>query len=192
MTVFAMAGKMPPRPSSPFSRGLIKLTAALIARSLAERGNIGSTLRSTLSMLRNISPQAEPVGLTKYFFTSFASSTNSSAILIFFGFSACGFSVIKTRSGTKTVRDQYETLPRWNGNQLGSKVISTGITGTARHGTCPKSAKVIRVKTFALAAPPFSKMAARALTICGASGESPASLSAKYAFTLALILKSPS
>ena len=34
-----------------------------------------------------------------------------------------------------TVRAQYEILSRWNGNQRGSSMISTGITGTARQGT---------------------------------------------------------
>ncbi len=36
-----------------------------------------------------------------------------------------------------TVRLQYEILSRWNGNHFGSSMISTGITGTARHGMNP-------------------------------------------------------
>ncbi len=42
-----------------------------------------------------------------------------------------------TNSGTITVRAQYETLSRWNGNHFGSSITSTGITGTAVHGTSP-------------------------------------------------------
>ena len=63
------------------------------------------------------------------------------------GLRAFGFSACSTRSGTITVRAQYEILSRWNGNQRGSSMISTGITGTARHGTTPKSASSTRVKT---------------------------------------------
>src|SRR3546814_7807249 len=52
-----------------------------------------------------------------------------------------------TSSGAITVRDQYDTFDRWKGNQRGSSMISTGISGTARHGTCPKRARAMRVKT---------------------------------------------
>ena len=44
---------------------------------------------------------------------------------------------------------QYEILSRWNGNHRGSSMISTGITGTARHGTMPYSASRQRVNTLA-------------------------------------------
>jgi hypothetical protein len=84
-----------------------------------------------------------------------------------------------TRSGTITVRLQYDTLFRWNGNQEGSTMICTGITGTARHGTCSNSASRMRVKTLDRAAPPAARMAARARAMCGASGSSPAAFSAK-------------
>ena len=40
-------------------------------------------------------------------------------------------------------------MSRWKGNQRGRLIISTGIDGTARHGTWPKSARLIRVNTFA-------------------------------------------
>ena len=90
-----------------------------------------------------------------------------------------------------TVRDQYDTLSRWNGNHLGSSMISTGITGTARHGTWPNRASVMRVNTLHRAAPPCARIALRARRICGSSGESPASFKAKYALTEALMSKSP-
>ena len=63
------------------------------------------------------------------------------------GLRARGRSAISTSSGTRTVRDQYEILSMWNGNQLGSSMISTGMTGTARHGTSPNRASMMRVKT---------------------------------------------
>ena len=63
---------------------------------------------------------------------------------------------------------------------------------TARHGTWPNRASVIRVKTFESAAPPAERMDSRARVICDASGSSPASFRAKYAFTLTLMSKSPS
>jgi hypothetical protein len=83
-----------------------------------------------------------------------------------------------TNSGTITVRDQYDTLSRWNGNHFGSSMISTGIYGTPRHGSWPNIASVSRVNTLARAAPPYCRMMSRARTICGACGLSPASLSA--------------
>ena len=63
------------------------------------------------------------------------------------GFRARGFSACSTSSGTITVRAQYEILSRWNGNQLGSSMISTGMIGTLRQGITPKSASSARVKT---------------------------------------------
>ncbi len=59
---------------------------------------------------------------------------NSSSMPTPSGLRACGFIAISTSSGTITVRAQYDILDRWNGNQRGSSMISTGITGTARHG----------------------------------------------------------
>ena len=50
----------------------------------------------------------------------------------------------------------------WNGNHFGSSMISTGITGTARHVTKPNSASMKRVNTFEAAAPPRARIAARA------------------------------
>ena len=65
------------------------------------------------------------------------------------------------------------------GNQPGACMSSTGITGTALHGTMPKNASVVRVKMLIPAAPPCDRIASRALTMCGASTESPATLRAK-------------
>src|ERR1700722_1928281 len=94
------------------------------------------------------------------------------------GFLARGLYVQRMNNGTITVRDQYETLSRWNGNQLGINMISTGMYGTARHGTSPNNASAIRVNTFERAAPPRWRIATRARCICGASGLSPASFNA--------------
>ncbi len=49
----------------------------------------------------------------------------------------------------------------WNGNQRGSSMHSTGMTGTARQGTWPNSAMAMRVKTLAFAAPPCPSTQAR-------------------------------
>ena len=108
------------------------------------------------------------------------------------GFRARGRCVMRIRSGTMTVRDQYETLLRWNGNPRGSNMISTGISGTERHGTWPNSAKVMRVHTLERAAPPRVSIASRARRMCGADGASPANFSAKYALTEQLTSTSPS
>ena len=89
------------------------------------------------------------------------------------------------------VRDQYDTLLRWKGNQRGRSMISTGIAGTERQGTWPKSASVIRVNTLHRAAPPAASTALRARAMCGASGSSPISLSAKYALTVQLTSNPP-
>ncbi len=95
------------------------------------------------------------------------------------GFFASGRFAMSTSSGAITVRDQYDTLLRWNGNHSGRSMISTGMTGTARHVSSPNSASCIRVKTLACAAPPAARMASRARAMCGASGASPAAFSAK-------------
>ena len=81
-----------------------------------------------------------------------------------FGLRARGFLFISTRSGTITVRLQYEILSRWNGNHFGSSMISIGIAGTARHGTMPKSASRQRVNTLAVCG-----AAARADRLAGAA-----------------------
>jgi len=78
-----------------------------------------------------------------------------------------------------TVRLQYEILSRWNGNHFGSSMISTGITGTARHGMNPCKASMMRVNTFARSAPPRARTASRARVMCSACGSSPIILSAK-------------
>ena len=81
---------------------------------------------------------------------------------------ARGFFAISTSSGTMTVRLQYEILSRWNGNHFGSSMISTGITGTARHGMKPNSASMMRVNTLARSAPPRAQQRlARAAHVVG-------------------------
>ena len=123
--------------------------------------------------------------------TSSGGSVNNSPIVTPRGLRAVGRSAISTRSGTRTVRDQYDTLSIWNGNQPGSSMISTGMTGTARHGTSPHSASMIRVNTFDWRAPPRARINSRARAICGASTGSPAAFSAKYALTEALMSGAP-
>ena len=64
-------------------------------------------------------------------------------------------------------------------------MISSGIAGTARHGTSPNRASRQRVNTLLRSAPPAASTAARARRMCGSWGSSPIALSAKYAFTVA-------
>ncbi len=64
------------------------------------------------------------------------------------------------------------------GNHFGAIINSSGITGTARQGTCPNSASSTRVNTLARSAPPMRKTASRARVICGAAGSSPIAFSA--------------
>ena len=96
-----------------------------------------------------------------------------------FALRATGRFAIRTRSGTITVRLQYEILSRWNGNHFGNSMISTGIIGTARHGMNPNKASMMRVNTFARSAPPRARNASRARRMWSASTGSPIILSAK-------------
>ena len=82
-------------------------------------------------------------------------------------FFASGRFAFSTSSGTITVRAQYDTFDRWNGNHCGSSMISTGIIGTARHGIAPYSASWMRVNTFDISAPPIAWMARRARCMLG-------------------------
>ena len=67
-----------------------------------------------------------------------------------------------------TVRLQYEILSRWNGNHLGSSMISTGITGTARHGMNPnKSEHDAREHIRAFGAAARAHRLARAVHVVG-------------------------
>lgn len=117
---------------------------------------------------------------------------NSSSIRTPRGFFASGRLAFSTSSGTITVRAQYDTFDRWNGNHCGSSMISTGIIGTARHGIAPNSASWMRVNTFDISAPPIAWIARRARCMCSAFSSSPITFSAKYAFTLALTFGAPS
>ena len=123
-------------------------------------------------------PRNWPVGFLRYCISSSAGVQNSSSIPMPRGLRARGFNAARTRSGTITVRDQYETLSMWKGAHLGRSNASTRITGTARHGTCPNKARVKRVNTLQRAAPPCLRMALRAHVMWGASMSSPVSLRA--------------
>ena len=196
-------------PSSPFRRSSTKSTAALIARSReraikaavdfvderlnGEDGNRPSVTRSTPSTARKNANQLLlwwPERGSRPVVTG--APRNSSSIRTPRGLRATGRFAFSTSSGTITVRAQYDTFDRWNGNHFGSSMISTGIIGTAYHVTTPNSASRMRVNTFAASAPPWARMHSRARTICSASTGSPIIFSAKYAFTLALTSIAPS
>ena len=68
---------------------------------------------------------------------------------------------------------------RWNGDHIGSSMISIGSTGTLRQVVTPYIASMKRVKTLLLIAPPRERIASRARAICGASMEWPIIFSAK-------------
>ena len=138
ITLLAMAGKIAPSPSSPLSRSPTQATAWSIARCRVSFGKNGSAARSTLSTARkNQNHDAFCCGAFGVGPSISGGSRNSSSIRTPFALRARGFFAISTRSGTITVRLQYEILSRWNGNHFGNSMISTGITGTARHGTMP-------------------------------------------------------
>ena len=153
------------------------------ARPIALRrtgpGNHGSIRRSMVSRFLKYWPQPERYGPRIQSSTCSGGRANSSGTCTPRGLRARGRSAISTVSGTITVRDQYETLSRWNGNHFGSSTSSTGITGTARHGTSPNSASCARVNTLVRSAPPAASTASRAARMCGASMSSPINLSAK-------------
>jgi hypothetical protein len=62
---FAIAGKMPPSPSSPLKRFLVNAIALSMALWREAFGMIGSAARSTRSRARNASPTSAPVGLRR-------------------------------------------------------------------------------------------------------------------------------
>ncbi len=169
---------MPPRPSSPFRRVVTKATALRMALSRLRFGKPGRAARSAVSTPLKKRPQLERYGPRIQSRICSGGVRNSSCTCTPRGLRATGRSAISTSSGTITVRDQYDTLDRWNGNHSGRCMISSGITGTARHGTWPNSASWARVNTLVRSAPPAARIACRARTMCGASGESPIALSA--------------
>ena len=109
-----------------------------MARCRVRLGNSGSAARSTLSTPRkNQNHDAFCCGAFGVGPSDCGGSRNNSPIETPLAFTARGFFAISTRSGTMTVRLQYEILSRWNGNHFGNSMISTGISGTACHGTMP-------------------------------------------------------
>jgi len=106
ITVLAMAGKIAPRPSSPFSREVMKAAARRIARARRRGDRRGSSKRRRRSTARKNRPQREPVGLPSQRVSACGAVSNSSAMSIRRGLRACGLSAIRISSGTITVRDQ--------------------------------------------------------------------------------------
>ena len=105
---------------------------------------------------------------------------NSSSICTPRGLFAFGLSACSTSSGTITVRAQYEILSRWNGNQLGSSMISTGITGTLRQRDhAVERQQRAREHVGLRRAAAREDRLARAPHVIGASMSSPIILSAK-------------
>ncbi len=134
-----------------------------MARWRVRLGNNGSVARNTLSTPRkNQNHDAFCCGAFGVGGSVAGGSTNSSSMRTPLALRARGRFAISTNSGTITVRLQYEILSRWNGNHFGSSMISTGIIGTARHGTKPNKASMMRVNTLARSAPPRESTASRA------------------------------
>ena len=121
-----MAGKIAPRPSSPFSRSSIQASARRVARARMARGmngSIGARSGRAQEQLRQRRARARGsngVPAPAAWRTVRGCATPR-------GFFASGLRVQRMNSGTITVRDQYDTLSRWNGNQRGSSMISTGM-----------------------------------------------------------------
>ena len=149
-----------------------------MADALERRGKYGSTTRNTLSRPEKKAPQ-KPIWFAVFGqrFTSNGGTRKSSSIDTPSGFTAFGFIAMTTSKGTRVQRAQNEILNRWNGNHRGACMISTGITGTARQGITPNSARKILVKTLTWTAPPAARIASRAFAMYGASGLSPAAFS---------------
>ncbi len=89
---------------------MTKATARSIARRRQEAGKYGTTRRSTRSIAANRRPVAVASGGAIQSRTVSGGSANNSAMPTPFGLRARGRSAISTRSGTITVRDQYDTL----------------------------------------------------------------------------------
>ena len=101
-----MAGKMPPRPSSPLSRSVTKRTARRIAIFCVKRGKNGCKRRPTRSISSMISPIQWPVGLLLNRRMDSGGVRNSSRTSTPLGLRAFGFRASSTINGTITVRDQ--------------------------------------------------------------------------------------
>ena len=106
MIVLAMAGKMAPRPSSPFSRSVTNLTARSMAARRPDFGSLGSIRDRKLSIPRNSRASAVSSGAECQSTTLSAGTVNSSDIPMPRGLRACGLWAITTSKGTTTVRDQ--------------------------------------------------------------------------------------
>src|SRR6516162_3354493 len=131
-------GKIATQPCCPFSRSLTKATAFLIARCREALGNSGSAARRTASIASNNRNQRQVwCGALEPRRAVSGGSRNSSSILTPRGLRALGFNAWSTSRGTIVVRAQYEILDKWNGNQVGSSMISTGIAGTLLHPRIP-------------------------------------------------------
>ena len=163
-----MAGIDGASPSSPFSRSVTKATARVDRRAAAVRWETTARRRAARCRRRGrTEPRAFDAAPSAPARCSAAESRNSSSMRDARGLRARGFSAISTSSGTITVRDQYDILSRWNGNHCGSSMISTGITGTARHGTCRTAPAGTRVNTLVRSAPP-ARGSPRARGACAA------------------------
>ena len=178
-TAFAIAGKMPPSPSSPLSRSVTKATAFSIARRRGPFGKNGSDQPQQPVEHAEGHDSGDDVG------PEIQSRTELRRLAEQFA-DRHGMRVAGARAQRHQHQQRHENgarpvgdLAMWNGDQPGSSMISTGMTGTARHGTSPNNASKIRVNTLQRRAPPRARIAARARAMCGASTGSPAAFSAK-------------
>ena len=128
-----MDGKIAPKPSSPLRRSVAKATALSMAEVRLFFGKKGSTARKTLST----APKTTWLSVFGQRRMLLGGTTKSSSMSTLRGFLARGFSAIMTMSGTSVSRAQNEQRHRLNGNHSGACMISTGMTGTASHGTMP-------------------------------------------------------
>src|SRR5581483_4269229 len=109
---------MPPRPSVPLSRAVNHLAARKRALRRAALGMRASLLRPSASSAAKALLKVDRAG--KYSFSFSGGVTNNSRMSTRRGFWARNFKLHKIANGTITVRDQEETLVRWNGNHRGN------------------------------------------------------------------------
>ena len=96
-----------------------------------------------------------------------------------------------TVSPTIVARAHEPNSYTFTGNQVGSRLIQGGMAGNCAQSYWLNRASHSLVNTRASAIPPCPRIHSRARAMCGVSGSSPASFSAKYASMLVLRFPAP-
>src|SRR6266849_10240526 len=140
---------MPPRPPGSARRSSSQRRAASTARLWSGRGEKRSQiLRPSSTAMKKFFQKSERhvngSGTRGKRRLAFSRGTgHSSSSEKWDGSHLTGLRSMTTRSGTMTVRDQYETSYRLKKNQGGDSMISTGMAGTPFQSYSPNSASWI-------------------------------------------------